>query len=231
MAAFKTHKRATISHAAGKAAARGVRRPKRRTALCLSACLIASVLAGCVVAGPNPDDLLDTNLVTASIAPPAAGGPTDGALTIASRSIDARGATAAALNPYPGGPYSGGSDPTDRNRVGAVSIGTAEATSPNTFAAAAASSISDAQSDARTVRNAVSTADIADTDGHFAWANPQTGAIGVISALSEERDGIRICRRFKTSRQSFDGVALYQGEACTNGEGEWALVRFAENRA
>lgn len=88
----------------------------------------------------------------------------------------------------------------------------------------------DQVSDQRTVRNAVSAADIEGAGGRYAWANPQTGASGVITALREVRAGRQICRKFQTSRQRFDGVALYNGEACTVGEGEWALVRFDENR-
>lgn len=84
-------------------------------------------------------------------------------------------------------------------------------------------------SDRRTVRNAVSAADIEAAAKSYPWANPQTGTNGVISALQEVRNGSRICRTFQTSRQRFDGVALYNGEACTTGAGEWALVRFDEN--
>lgn len=88
----------------------------------------------------------------------------------------------------------------------------------------------DRVSDERTVRNAVSAADIEGAGGRYAWANPQTGASGVITALQEVRKGQRICRKFQTSRQRFDGIALYNGEACTIGAGEWALIRFDENR-
>ncbi|MEF2553094.1 RT0821/Lpp0805 family surface protein [Aurantimonas sp. A2-1-M11] len=83
-------------------------------------------------------------------------------------------------------------------------------------------------SDRRTVRSAVSAADIEAAAGSYPWANPQTGTSGVISALQEVREGSRICRTFQTSRQRFDGVSLYDGEACTTGAGEWALVRFVE---
>ena len=83
-------------------------------------------------------------------------------------------------------------------------------------------------SDERTVRNAVSTADITGGEVRHAWANPQTGANGVLTAIREVRNGPRICRSFQTSRQRFDGIALYHGEACTVGEGEWALVSFNE---
>jgi hypothetical protein len=50
----------------------------------------------------------------------------------------------------------------------------------------------------------------------------------VISGIREHRAGNMICRQFRTSRQRFDGVALYNGEACTKGQGEWTLTRFSE---
>lgn len=99
-----------------------------------------------------------------------------------------------------------------------------------------ASSDSDAVSDRRIVRNAVSAADI-DTGsdngagkgaGRYAWSNPETGSSGVITTLSQERQGDNICRSFETSRQRFDGIALYQGRACAVGAGEWALIEFTK---
>ncbi len=86
-------------------------------------------------------------------------------------------------------------------------------------------------SDSRTVRNAVSAADIAKADGApLAWSNADTGASGTITAIRETRAGDAVCRQFKTSRQRFDGVALYAGEACTTGQGEWTLTRFSEDQ-
>ena len=84
-------------------------------------------------------------------------------------------------------------------------------------------------SDGKTVRNAVSSADLAAAaDKPMAWANADTGASGVITAIREVRAGDMICRQFKTSRQRYDGVALYDGEACTKGRGEWTLTHFTE---
>ncbi|MEX6508294.1 RT0821/Lpp0805 family surface protein [Jiella sp. M17.18] len=85
----------------------------------------------------------------------------------------------------------------------------------------------DQLSDERIIRNAVSAADLEKGDGRYPWSNPETGASGVIAKLAEERSGTRICRRFETSRQRFDGVNLYDGEACTAGPGQWVLVDFA----
>ncbi|WP_294646443.1 RT0821/Lpp0805 family surface protein [uncultured Aureimonas sp.] len=86
-------------------------------------------------------------------------------------------------------------------------------------------------SDSRTVRNAVSAANIATVDAApLAWQNADTGASGTITAIKETRAGDAVCRQFTTSRQRFDGVALYAGEACTTGQGEWTLTRFSEDR-
>lgn len=94
---------------------------------------------------------------------------------------------------------------------------------------APASQSPDQLSDQRTVRNAVSAADIhAPAAQPIAWANADTGASGVVTAIQEVRAGDVICRQFRTSRQRFDGVALYNGEACTKGEGEWTLTHFSE---
>lgn len=90
---------------------------------------------------------------------------------------------------------------------------------------------SDEHSDGRAVRNAVSAADLSHLDSSpLAWTNPQTGATGTITAISEERAGDRICRAFTTSRQRFDGIALYAGETCTAGQGEWTLTHFSQGR-
>ena len=87
----------------------------------------------------------------------------------------------------------------------------------------------DQASDRNMVRNAVSAADLhAATEQPMAWANTDTGASGVITAIKEVRAGDMICRQFQTSRQRFDGVALYKGEACTKGQGEWTLTHFNE---
>ena len=84
-------------------------------------------------------------------------------------------------------------------------------------------------SDGRTVRNAVSSANLEKSESEpLAWSNTDTGASGTITAIQETRAGDQICRSFKTSRQRFDGVAVYNGEACTRGSGEWTLTRFNE---
>ncbi|KQT54703.1 hypothetical protein ASG43_03795 [Aureimonas sp. Leaf454] len=88
----------------------------------------------------------------------------------------------------------------------------------------------DQASDQMTVRNAVSAADLSAAENQRPWANADTGATGVITAIAESRAGDTICRTFQTSRQRFDGIALYNGEACTKGGGQWTLTRFAEGQ-
>lgn len=84
-------------------------------------------------------------------------------------------------------------------------------------------------SDSRTVRNAVSAADIASVETRpLAWTNAETGATGSIISIIEAREGSVVCRTFTTSRQRYDGVSLYGGETCLNRDGEWVLTRFSE---
>ncbi len=198
----------------------------------LLALMLAASLAGCVVAGPDSDNRVDASLLTSSIAQPPgdsrgnspANSPGNGR---PAGDVDAAIAGARAINPYPAVTYPIASNDT----VPSAFAGASAQRRPPLTAKASLTTSADAASDARTVRNAVSVADLTDTDGRYEWSNPQTGSSGVISVLTEEREGVRICRRFQTSRQSYDGVVLYRGEACTNGEGEWALVKFTENGA
>lgn len=127
-----------------------------------------------------------------------------------------------AISPLAGCVVSGGGmeDMVDRSVV-------TNSIAPATPAAPAVAP--DQASDRNTVRNAVSAADLdAATEQPMAWANTDTGASGVITAIREVRAGDMICRQFQTSRQRFDGVALYKGEACTKGQGEWTLTQFNE---
>jgi len=82
----------------------------------------------------------------------------------------------------------------------------------------------DTRQDELTIRNAVSAADIDGLAGSpVPWANSETGSRGAISSLVEERDGGQTCRRFTTSRERFDGVSQYRGEACMVAPGVWAI--------
>ncbi len=89
--------------------------------------------------------------------------------------------------------------------------------------------ITDAErlSDEATIRNAVSSADIEGLGGApLPWANAGTGSRGAITALAEHKDKGALCRRFTTSRESFDGVGLYQGEVCMVAAGAWRIESF-----
>ena len=82
-------------------------------------------------------------------------------------------------------------------------------------------------SDEATIRNAVSSADIESLGGRpVPWVNSDTGTRGIIDGLKEfKRDGL-LCRRFSTTRESFDGIALFRGEACMVSAGAWRLQSF-----
>lgn len=79
-----------------------------------------------------------------------------------------------------------------------------------------------------TVRNAVSSADLARTAGSaIPWANSASGSAGVISTIAENRDTAgRTCRDFVTTRHSYQGIANYTGRTCLGSSGEWMLLAF-----
>ena len=82
-------------------------------------------------------------------------------------------------------------------------------------------------SDETTIRNAVSAADPEAAQVQpLAWANADTGSRGAISNLIETKEGSTLCRQFTASRESFDGVALYSGNACKGERGVWYLRNF-----
>jgi len=57
------------------------------------------------------------------------------------------------------------------------------------------------------------------------WKNDDTGSQGVISQIQPVKQGSQNCRIFKTTRESFDGVMVYEGQACETPSG-WILSRF-----
>lgn len=85
-------------------------------------------------------------------------------------------------------------------------------------------------SDEATVRNAVSSLDLARYEGDpIPWANSASGSAGVISRVAETRDGAgTLCRDFTTTRHSYRGVSSYRGRACMTRAGDWALVHFEQ---
>ena len=82
-------------------------------------------------------------------------------------------------------------------------------------------------SDETTIRNAVSAADPeAAKINPLAWANAETGSRGAISEMLEREEGGTLCRQFKASREAFDGVALFAGDACKGDRGVWYMRDF-----
>lgn len=90
----------------------------------------------------------------------------------------------------------------------------------------ATASDSTRQSDEAIVRAAVSAAIVEEVDEGIGWANTDTGSRGTISTISESRDTGFLCRRFMTTRESFEGVHLYQGEACLGAARMWMTKSF-----
>lgn len=81
-------------------------------------------------------------------------------------------------------------------------------------------------SDETTIRNAVSSADIASLDGKpLAWANRDTGATGSIDTIEEYAGAGRVCRSFTASRENYQGVHLFAGTACLD-NGVWSMTSF-----
>nr|CAD6422622.1 lipoprotein [Rhizobium sp. Q54] len=82
-------------------------------------------------------------------------------------------------------------------------------------------------SDETTVRNAVTSADLSLLgDAPLPWANAATGSAGVVSTIKEARDTGRVCRDFTTTRHSYEGIAMFSGQACLTGRGDWLLTAF-----
>ncbi|MCR4266724.1 RT0821/Lpp0805 family surface protein [Nitratireductor sp. ZSWI3] len=58
----------------------------------------------------------------------------------------------------------------------------------------------------------------------FGWEAPDGESRGTVTWISDESDGP--CRSFVTTRESFDGVALYRGSACLDERTGWRLQSF-----
>lgn len=85
----------------------------------------------------------------------------------------------------------------------------------------------DPQSDEATVRNAVTSADLAKVGSNpLPWANSATGSAGVVSSIHEDRSAGLLCRAFTTSRHSYEGISLFSGQACRTETGDWSLTAF-----
>lgn len=85
------------------------------------------------------------------------------------------------------------------------------------------------QTDDATIRNAVTSADLARlADQPLPWANASTGSAGVVTAIHEDKSSGFVCRNFKTTRHSFEGIASYAGQACLSETGEWLMTRLEQ---
>ncbi|MEL6734576.1 MAG: RT0821/Lpp0805 family surface protein [Pseudomonadota bacterium] len=84
-----------------------------------------------------------------------------------------------------------------------------------------------AKGDAEVIKSAVAEAPIEERIKPLAWSNPQTGSTGTIVAIDKfmGKHGQQ-CRGFKTSVDTFMGIAFYNGEACQISPGEWVLSWF-----
>ncbi|MBW8640154.1 hypothetical protein K1W69_23365 [Hoeflea sp. WL0058] len=58
----------------------------------------------------------------------------------------------------------------------------------------------------------------------LAWTNEQNGNSGSVTIVGEEGKDTQLCRTFIASRQSYNGVSQFTGEACRNRRGaDWYL--------
>ncbi len=85
----------------------------------------------------------------------------------------------------------------------------------------------DLASDRLTIQHAVSSADLDNVAGaDLSWKNAATGATGVVTSVTETVvDGVQ-CRRFRTTRTSYAGIGIHEGEICTGDDGLWWTRRF-----
>ncbi|AVA20583.1 RT0821/Lpp0805 family surface protein [Rhizobium sp. LEGMi198b] len=120
-----------------------------------------------------------------------------------------------------GGCVGGGMDMLSSTKVDrSVSTGTIP-TAPVT---------TDSVSDETTVRNAVTSADLNKLNGQpVPWANASTGSAGVIDTIVENNASGQVCRQFRTTRHSYDGIANFFGKTCLIGQGEWQLLSFQQD--
>ncbi|WFU09723.1 RT0821/Lpp0805 family surface protein [Rhizobium sp. CB3090] len=87
----------------------------------------------------------------------------------------------------------------------------------------------DSVSDETTVRNAVTSADLNKLNGQpVPWANASTGSAGVIDTIVENNASGQVCRQFRTTRHSYEGIANFFGKTCLLNDGEWQLLSFQQ---
>jgi surface antigen len=87
--------------------------------------------------------------------------------------------------------------------------------------------------DAETIKTTVANAETTGEGGHLlAWSNPETGSSGTITAIDRYigTHG-QSCKKFRTTVDSFMGIALYNGETCELKQGFWVLSWFIRDAA
>lgn len=87
--------------------------------------------------------------------------------------------------------------------------------------------------DAEKIKVAVVGADKPSDESHLlAWNNPETGNSGTITAIDQfiGTSG-QSCKKFRTTVDSFMGIALYNGETCELKKGFWVLSWFIRDEA
>jgi len=82
--------------------------------------------------------------------------------------------------------------------------------------------------DGQVIRDHVIQAALSDVSAYngTVWENEATGSRGTISSIQSTREGERQCRAFTTTRESFDGILVYEGKACDTPNGGWVLSHF-----
>lgn len=90
---------------------------------------------------------------------------------------------------------------------------------------------SEIMSDETVIRDLVGELSDEDLSGSRPWSNALTGSAGVISNFTTLTDGAKTCRLFQTTRNSFDGVALFNGRICRRPDGGWDLVSLDRARS
>lgn len=87
--------------------------------------------------------------------------------------------------------------------------------------------------DAEAIKLKVADAEIGGTDSNLlAWSNPETGSSGTITAIDQfiGTHG-QSCKKFRTTVDSFMGIALYKGETCELKKGFWVLSWFIRDKS
>lgn len=85
----------------------------------------------------------------------------------------------------------------------------------------------DSASDEQTIRNAVSSANLEELGGKpLPWANLSTGSRGSVSSITEYKERGTLCRKYKASVESFQGIHMVAGDTCLGGDGQWWTRQF-----